>query len=315
MKNKDQARQSSALFPCLLAAAISSALVLAVALINRFVYPLNKDMLTPFISEIVLLLFPILLTLSLTEQRKGGPLFKEAGFSKLHAEYIFFIIYAALFAITTSLIFNLLLGISSGADGFTLLGIFTAGEGGNDTSYFYIIAVFALFPALIEEFIFRGILFSSLKDTGPLLSALISALLSSFFGFSLGGFVSNLICGLILAFVRYTSSALQSCILIRFAMNMFTLFIGTNIYRYYPTGQKGLLWLVAVLAWLFCALLFFSESAKIFRQRAKEQNKASVPLLDKKGIQSGLSDIFSDKRNIIALLITILCCSAVTFIK
>ena len=276
--------------PMLLAAVVFAVCFIAL-LINKFVYPFGDELLAPVILQIVALVIPAYLVIMLTSS--GKSLFsqmKEVGFHALRAEHVFFVIFASLFAACGSLMLTLAFGGAQDASvGVTLLGTFTAGENEYSVAIPYIILVYAVIPALAEELLFRGVIFKGLEKVSFPFAAIVSTVLYAISGFSLGGLIPSLFTGILLVFVIYTTKSLWACVILHFVLNIYRLFLETNISAYFLASSNNLLLVItAVLALSVSALLFFSESARIFRKRAEKIKNREAKSEKKLGAISGI---------------------------
>ena len=248
--------------------------------INKFIYPIGNELLAPVILQLVALVIPAYLAIMLTSPEKGiFQQMKSVGFHKISADHVFFLIFASFFAACASLILTLAFGGAyDAAKGVTLLGSFTAGENEYSVSIPYIILAYAVIPAFAEELLFRGVIFSQLEKISLPFAALVSTVACALAGFTLGGVIPSLFVGILSVFILYTTKSLWSCIIMHFLFNIYRLFLETNISAYFLSSKSNLLLVTVVaLALALSALLFFSESARIFRKRAAEvsQNKAT----------------------------------------
>ncbi len=304
-----------------LLSAVCMVLTLAVAVIHKFIYPLGKDLLSPALMQTLVLLIPACLCLCLLSSSKGlfGKL-RDLGFGKLHAEYVFFMIYGAMFAITTSTLLDLLFGAKHAAEGFALLGLFTAGADEYTVAAPYLILIYAILPAIIEEVAFRGVLFGSLRPLGYAFSVCMSAILASLFVFSPAGFVTALFCNLTYCFIRHTTGVLQSCIPVHFAVNLFSLYFGTNICRYFISSQNTtLLIIILITAWLISCILFFGESARLYKKSAEAihegKEKSRLPAFLPNSLLQKAKAILSHKPTLICACLTLACYIGVVVIN
>ncbi len=305
----------------MLLCAICTVLTLFAAVIHTFVYPFGKELLSPLLFEILILLLPACLFLMyLAPDSKIKVQLRSVGFSHLRAEYVFLMIYTALFACSTSLILNFLLGGAfAAADGFTLFGIFTAGINEYTVSYPYLILVYAIVPAAVEEFVFRGVLFREFRSVGYFFAICLSTVISALFAFSPGAIVSTLFCSLVYCFIRHTTDTLQAAMLVHFAVNAFNLLMGTNIYRYFlSAGNRTLLLIILVGLWLLFTVLFCGEAARIYRQKGAEiaegTAKSNLPTVDFKSAWQNMKAMLCHKPTMICGIVSLGCYAAVVVI-
>lgn len=270
------------MFLCLVSMAVS----LVALIINAFVYPFGNGLLAPAIIEILAIAFPCyLVLLSIYPNKSAADFLRTAGYRRIGARHIFFMLFAALFMMSASMIASVIFGGAySMAKGFTLLGVFTAGEHEFSVSWPYLVLVYAALPALCEELLLRGMVFSQLKDSGFAAAAAVSAVMSGLIGFSLGGFIPAVVAAAVCCFVFYTTGSLWSCVIVKLLFNLYRLFWESNIAAYYTsTASKGLILVVMFVLLFLSAALFFGESARIYRQesqRAREggQNNKTLSL-------------------------------------
>lgn len=268
----------------MLLAAIAFTICLVTLVINKFIYPIGKELLAPVILQLVALVIPSYLALMLTASEKSVFVqMRETGFRSLSVEYVFFLIFASLFAACASLLLTLAFGGAYDAsNGVTLLGSFTAGENEYTVSIPYIILAYAIIPAFAEELLFRGVIFSRLEKISFPFAALVSTVLYALAGFTLGGLIPSLFIGILSVFVLYTTGSLWACLILHFVFNLYRLFLETNISAYFLASSNNLLLVVTVLiALAVSALLFFSESAKIFRKKARAIADGNAPSLNR----------------------------------
>lgn len=259
--------KSDAFLPLLLAT-VSASLALIMLIIDKFIYSFGGDLLSPMLGQLIVLLIPSYLCIQISSYKKSASAqLKWLGFRKMGAEYIFFLIFTALFMMATSFVLNTLFyGVYRASEGFTVLGIFTAGVNEYTVSYPYLILVYALTPAIIEELMFRGVIYAHLSQISRQCAIIGSSLISAIFSFTLGGFPSAVFCALTYCFIRYITGSLISCMAVHFAFNLYGLFLQTNLSKYLISSQNNILLLTAtIVVFLLFAALFFSECAHIFK--------------------------------------------------
>jgi len=258
--------------PMLLALVVFTICFVALV-INNFIYSFSDELLAPVILQLVALVLPAYLVIMLTSPDKSAfSQMKDIGFHTVKAEYVFFILFSALFASCASLVLTLAFGGAYDASrGVTLLGVFTAGENEYTVSVPYIILTYAIIPAFAEEFLYRGVILSRLEKISFPFAAVISTVVCALSGFALGGIIPSLFIGLLSVFVLYTTRSLWACVILHFIFNIYRLFLETNISAYFLSAQSNLLLVMTVvLALAISSLLFFSESARIFCKKAEK---------------------------------------------
>ncbi|MBQ8409680.1 MAG: CPBP family intramembrane metalloprotease [Clostridia bacterium] len=286
----------------LLLAAVAMLITLIATVIDKFIYPFGGDMLSPALGQIIILLIPTYLCiLFLSPEKTAGEQIKALGIGKLHAQYVFFMIFAAMFTVTTSLLLNILFyGVASSAKGFTLLAAFTAGVGEYAVNYPYLITVYVLIPSILEEAVFRGVIFGELKKISLPVAIVLSSLISALFAFTLGGLPAAIFCGLTYCFVRMTTRCLQASMIVHLVYNLYALLLGTNVSAYFLSSQNNTLLIVIILAaWLVSASLFFTEAARLYKEKAEKvsagEEQPTLPKTSFKKLWCDLLSVFTFK--------------------
>ena len=278
---------------------------------DTFIYPFGKDLLSPMISQLIILLIPLYLCMTVVFPQKSPVyMLRALGCRKLRAEHVFFIIFSAFFMISTSLVINLIFGgVYRTGEGFTLLGSFTAGAGEATATYPYLVIVYAAVPAFVEEILFRGFVCKGFSGRGEFVAIFVSTAISSLFAFSLAGLPAAIFCGLIYCLVRHVTKTLWSCMIVHFVFNLYALFLQTNVSKYFLSSQNRFLLIAVVIAvWLVSCVLFFSEGAKIFKNRAEEIKRgeatSSLPDFSWKLLWKNLKEIFSYRPVMVCSIIS-----------
>ena len=294
-------------------------IALIISAVDKFIFPFGGDLLSPFMSQIVILLAPTYLFLTiLYPNRSQISKMKKLGFHRIKAEYVFLIIFTSFFLVTTSLVLNVCLGgIYDISKGFTLLGSFTAGVGEFTTSYPYLAVVYAIAPALIEELLFRGVLYTQFSEKGEFFAIAMSSIISAAFAFSVGGFPAALLCALAYCFMRHVSGTLFSSVIVHFAFNLYGVFLQTNIAKYFIDAQNNLLLVIIIIAaWLISSILFFSEAARVYRVKAERikagEEDSSLPEISFRQFGKSFKEIFSYRPTMICGIISAVFFVAIT---
>lgn len=305
----------------MLLATVSMLITLLATVIDKFIFPFGEDMLSPALGQIIILLIPAYLCLLfLSPEKSLGQQLKAIGIGKLRADYVFFIIFAALFTVSGALLLDMLFGgVKDAAQGFTVLASFTAGESEYAVNYPYLILVYAVFPALLEEAVFRGVIFGELRRVSEPLAVLLSSLLSTLFAFTLGGIPASLFCAVCYCFVLLTTGSLQACMIVHLIYGLYALFWKTNVSAYFLSSQSNtLLIVIVVAAWLISASLFFTESARLYKARAAKivlgEEKSALPSLHIKTLLQEIRAVFSYTPTLICAAVCLALYVAITVI-
>lgn len=196
------------------------------------------------------------------------PFFSAVRFGKLEWNQVFFLLSISLCFFFGAATLKYL--------GFALFGGALSHTGSVISAALYtnnaplVLLCFVLFPAVLEEVLFRGVLFLEYRPYGPLFSIPVCAILFSMAHFSLANFVFYLFAGLVFgAMVQITGSILPSILL-------HTVYNGLNLYFEEPffnylKQTKGSVVLLFFFAALFLLFLFLTVSnlEHLYARRAR----------------------------------------------
>lgn len=311
----------SDLFLPFLLVAVCAVMGLIALIIDRFITPFGNGLLAPLIGQLMILMIPAYLFLQLSKRDMSfRELINEAGFGKLRAEYIFFMIFTALFMMSTSFILNTLFyGIYKASSGFTLLGIFTAGNGEYSVSAPYLILTYALFPAVAEEFLFRGILYKEFSRINEPFAIAMSSAISAVFAFTVGGLPAAFFCALAYCLVRYVTRSLQACIIVHFLFNLYGLYLQTNLCKYIMSSTGHILLLIVTLVlWLIFSILFFTECGRIFKQKGdkikKGEESSTFPTFKLEALKADAISILRHTPTLVCVAVSVAVFAAIVII-
>ena len=128
----------------------------------------------------------------------------------------------------------------------------------------YVLTVFAVIPAVTEEFVFRGIVQAEYEDCGIWMSILMPSMLFAMLHFSIRGLPVYLFGGIVLGFTAYITRSLLSTVIIHIINNIFSIFIEGYIWDVFAKPEN-IIFLVFILLALFLLflILFLSEAERI----------------------------------------------------
>lgn len=258
-------------FAPLLLCGISMLLGLLAFIIDKFLFPFSAELLSPVLCQILILILPSYLYLSAAApERSFTDNIKSLRVCGFRAENIFFLIFATAFMICSSFTLDALFGgVYLAADGFTLMGIITAGESEYSVSTPYLVICYAIVPAIAEEIFFRGIIFKEFEKRGFVFATVISSLIYAVLAYNPGQIPAALVSGAIFAAALSVTGSLSACILMHLIYNAYGLFLQPNLSQYLISSQNNtLLVTVLLLALTATAALFFGELARIYRKRS-----------------------------------------------
>jgi membrane protease YdiL (CAAX protease family) len=310
-----------AFLPILLVA-VSITLATLALVVNSFIYPFGGDLLSPIIAQIVTMLIPAYLCMLILKPEKSlATQLKELGVAKIKHEYVFFLIFTSLFVVSSALLLNVIFGgVYSASEGFTLLGTFTAGKSDYTVGALYLIEVYAVIPAVVEELVFRGIVYGELCKISEGLAICLSSLMSALFAFTLGGLPAALFCALAYCFVRAATGSLLSCVILHFIYNLFALFVNTNVSKYFTSSSNNLLLAVIMVgAWLVCTVLFASEAARVYRAKAKDisdgKKSSRVPKIKVQALLTEAKSLLRHTPTLVCFIVTLAMYAAIVLVR
>lgn len=151
------------------------------------------------------------------------------------------------------------------------------------TDTLYTALAFGILPALLEEFLFRGIVFAEYSPWGASCAVIMSSLTFSMLHFNPVRLPIYLFCGIVLSLLTAATGSIIPAMLIHTANNVFVLYFESYIYKVAAKHSGGLVMLafLVVSALLIFAALFFSGAEKLYR--AKSEKNEPSPLVRQRG--------------------------------
>lgn len=129
----------------------------------------------------------------------------------------------------------------------------------------------AIVPAIAEEFVFRGIVFSEYSKTGFFCSAIASSLLFAFIHFDFAQFPIYFFDGALLCFAVFLTGSAMTAVIAHIAYNIFVLFGEKYVWLFSSNPDSELLfWLILIAIYLIFAFVFLGVAEKIARARADD---------------------------------------------
>ena len=126
---------------------------------------------------------------------------------------------------------------------------------------------FGVLPAILEEFLFRGIVLAEYSPYGAGTAVLFSSLLFSFMHFTPVRFPIYFFTGIILALTVSACGSVITTGIIHAAYNVFTLYFEKYIYKVAAKQSGGMILLtfIVVTVLLVSAVLFFGKAERMYR--------------------------------------------------
>jgi membrane protease YdiL (CAAX protease family) len=184
------------------------------------------------------------------------------------ANSILLIVSSAMLMISGGLLISMLLGgLDSLSSNFSLYDTFISKTDGSIPSSLYLLAAYALIPAICEEFVFRGILCSEYEAGGVFRSVVFSAVFFAMLHFNPVNILVYLFSGVILALVLYSSRSLFGAMIAHLLYNIFGLFgqpYMNTLYRI--TGSSNFFLFLVAFFFLLPGAVFCHEASKLYKK-------------------------------------------------
>lgn len=181
-----------------------------------------------------------------------------------------FLLFSVLVMITAMTGVELLLrnfGISGGLYAHSVYSLYgrTLPElGGNVYDTLYTTVVFALLPAVTEEFLFRSVLYTEYESCGAPAAIVLTAILYSFLGMNAVSLFPGFVGGLLLGFSVYVTQSVFAPIIIHICYNLYSLFFQEYIWAFISKPENEIFFtFVLVTALLISAVMMLSQAERV----------------------------------------------------
>jgi|GEM_PF-613207 len=182
---------------------------------------------------------------------------------------------------------------------------------------FALIAATVLVPAVTEEILFRGVVFTEYekRGVGPLGAILGSAVLFAFIHFDMGDFASYLFAGIVLAVVIHVTRSLIAPIIIHLLNNTICLFTDTFLKRVSKESiSTFFVFFLLTVIFLVSLFLFIENLEWICSNKADKRSGEETPSTETQnyrliphntGVKTILSSVFLTPAFIIVIILYI----------
>lgn len=166
---------------------------------------------------------------------------------------------------------------------YSLYGSSISIDTGSVFSAVLMIFSLAVFPAITEEFVFRGIMMREYRMLGSLFPMVISSLLFAFIHFDLLQFPIYFVLGFILSWMVFLTRSVISAVIAHIVYNVFVIFGEKYIWLFSSNPDSDILFfLILVVLLLVCLFLFFTAGERILRYFADNGEAADTSPKDAK---------------------------------
>lgn len=176
-----------------------------------------------------------------------------------------FVFFSLLFLIFSNVLITLLIfSGSSPVDGTTSTITLPSINNGS-VDIIGVIIVFAIIPAVCEEFVFRCVLMSEFKKYGYLTAIVITSLLFSMVHFSKEGFMVYFFSGLVLGITAYVTRSVAASMILHALYNMYGLFLESGLWGAISRNVNIVLVVfIAVVIVLISLMVALGEAQRMF---------------------------------------------------
>ncbi len=235
----------------------------------------SDPMLTVTVLQIIIIGIPSVFFCLLKGQDYG----RELRLKLIPVKQLTLTVYALALTVFGSMALSLLLYkifpeafAASGANSYTG---FTANQSGGAI---YAALSLAIVPAVLEEFLCRGIVYTEYRTYGTFCAVFMSSLIFAMLHTNFVRLPIYLFTGVVLALVANTANSIFASMTVHCAHNVFVLFLEPYIYKIAAKSGGGIMLMVFIVVTLLLlfALLFFAKNESLYTERAYSGEKAPL---------------------------------------
>ena len=158
----------------------------------------------------------------------------------------------------------------------------------------YLIFTAAILPAVVEEFLFRGVILAEYAHLGGVCAVTVSAAYFAMLHFSLPAFPIYFFGGLVMGAAAYLTRSVLAAVILHLTYNLFTLYGEAFVWKLLWEEQSHVffLYILAVVFLLFFVLCI-GEAERIFYSYAVS-SRGEVPFVKRtvKGFTQAVAQVF-----------------------
>ena len=146
----------------------------------------------------------------------------------------------------------------------------------NTSGYFISLISIVILPAVVEELLFRGLIFKGLKQYGKVFSITISALIFSIYHMSIDQIIYPFLMGLLFGVIMYKENNILYCIAVHFTNNFVSLTLSyLDISLAFNHWTYILLAIILFMAFVGVVLYFILKNRRL-EQKEKISSEGKV---------------------------------------
>jgi len=172
----------------------------------------------------------------------------------------------------------------------------------------YIVVVFALIPAVTEEFLFRGIVIGEYENHGVVMAVTVSSLMFAMSHFSLERFPVYLFAGIVLSSIMYATRSTIAAIIVHAAHNIVVLLCEKYVLRIVDKQNASLILLLIIIGavMLLCGMLSSYEAQGIYRKYADDNVPSDYVVIKKQNIFVRIAQVFFTPTFLVLVIIFVI---------
>lgn len=246
-------------------------LALSILLLILFSWVIDTSILTReneyvgiVLLEVIIFAFPCIIFTRMFPQKPENTL----KISLFGAGKLFLAFTASLLLILGSIFYAFFFsGAADGYTTFTLYNVFTAKRSDLFSDNVCLILIYALLPAVFEEFTFRGVICSGYEKNSTVYSVIMSSLFFGMIHFDLTMLPFYIFAGVVLGITLYAGGSIFIPILVHFAFNLFFIFASDYV-NAFVLANRSFAFFVIGLIFFISAFLFCGECKSIYKKKA-----------------------------------------------
>ncbi len=264
----------------------------------------SSPYLTLLVIQLVVYAFPSLFFCRMRGKEYG----KRLRLSFFPPKHFFLMTFALLAMLSGSALINMgMMALFPSGDFTGASSVSFTAASGDFLQMLYILLAFAILPALLEEFLFRGILLAEYESVGVKTAVFLSAFLFGMMHMQFLRLPAYVFTGILLALVAYATRSLFAPMLVHAAHNVAVLFLERYFYSAAAeTKDIGVLLFFLLTTLLLVSLVLFAFTAQRIYEGYGEGNVESSYLPKKKRGAPSVTEALSSPPLILLVALTVI---------
>lgn len=241
------------------------------------------------ISGIVMLFLTLAIPAVLYAKIKGVGYSEKMRFASFNPSRSIFALCAAICALSGAVLVAVCMNSFSPVR-YSLVSTYAMSISDASLPVLYRMMAYAIIPALAEEFLYRGILFTEYRENGTVCAVIFSSLLFALGQFSAEAFLPFFALGALMAFVYYVTDSFVLTVAVRVVFNSVVFFFEDASWLVIQRQTDHIFFLtMSVAAFLIFAALGLSEAQRIFFKCALDAKKSPAGVSKKEKLAERLA--------------------------